>query len=181
MTDQLEYLFADLRADSKCDVRPPGAIAARRTLRRRRTNRTVGAAAFLVVAGAGGVTATMALSPRADQIEPADRAAALAGVDPNAPHALRGVARSEVIGTEVMVAGTYTLAVACVGRGWVNVSLRRGEEQISEARTHCSQGQQLNVLVVFTLTSDGPVTTELRADDEAAGRAGFAYQLKPTG
>jgi hypothetical protein len=178
VTDQIEYLFADLRADSMCEVRPPGAVAARRTLRRRRTNRTVGAAAFLVVAGAGGVTATMALSPRAEQVEAADRAAALAGVDPDAPHTLRGVARSEVIGTEVLVAGTYTLAVACVGRGWVSVTLRSPKGQISEARTHCSEGQQLSVVVKFDVTSGGPVTTEVRADDEASGRAGYAYQLK---
>ena len=181
MTDQLEYLFADLRADTKCEVRPPGAVAARRTLRRRRTNRTVGAAAFLVVAGAGGVTATMALSPRGEQVEPADRAAALAGVDPDAPHSRQGVARSGVVGTEVMVAGTYTLAVACVGRGWVNVTLRNADGQVSEARTHCSEGQQLSVVVKFDVTSGGPVTTELRADDEASGRAGFAYQVKAMG
>ena len=140
MTDQLEYLFADLRADTMCEVRPPGAVAARRTLRRRRTNRTVGAAAFLVVAGAGGVTATMALSPRSEQVEPADRAAALAGVDPDAPDSVRGVARSGVVGTEVMVAGTYTLAVACVGRGWVSVTLRSANGQIKEARTHVLAG-----------------------------------------
>lgn len=181
MTDQLEYLFADLRADSRCEVRPPGAVAARQTLRRRRTNRTVGAAAFLVVAGTGGVTATMALSPRGEQVEAADRAAALAGVDPDAPHTMLGVARSGVVGTEMMVAGTYSLAVACVGRGWLNVTLRNANGQISEARTHCSQGQHLNVVVVFNVTSNGPVTTELRADDEASGRAGFAYQLKATG
>jgi hypothetical protein len=175
VTDQLEDLFADLRADTRCEVRPPGAVAARRTLRRRRTNRTVGAAAFLVVAGAGGVTATMALTPRE---EPADRAAALAGVDPDAPNSVLGVARSGVAGTEVMVAGTYTLAVACVGRGWVSVTLRNAKGYVSEARTHCSEGQQLNVLVKFDVTSDGPVTTEVRADDQAAGRAGLAYQVK---
>lgn len=179
MTDQLEYLFADLRADTMCEVRPPGAVAARRTLRRRRTNRTVGAAAFLVVAGAGGVTATtMALSPRADQVEPADRAAALAGIDPDAPGSGRGVARSEVVGTEAMVAGTYTLAVACVGRGWVSVTLRSAQRQVGQARTHCSEGQQLSVVVTFDLTRGGPVTTEVHADDEAAGRAGYAYQLR---
>jgi hypothetical protein len=181
VTDQLEYLFADLRAGTKCEVRPPGAIAARRALRRRRTNRTVGAAAFLVVAGAGGVTATMALSPRGEQIEPADRAAALAGVDPDAPGSVRGVARSGVTGTEVMVAGTYTLAVACVGRGWVSVTLRSAKGQVAEARTHCTEGQQLNVVVRFDVSSDGPVTTEVRADDQAAGQAGFAYQVRAMG
>ncbi len=153
-------------------------MAARRTLRRRRTNRTVGAAAFLVVAGAGGVTATMALSPRSDQVEAADRAAALAGVDPDAPSSRLGVARSGVVGTEVMVAGTYTLAVACVGRGWVSVTLRSPRGQIREARTRCSEGQQLSVVVKFDVANGGPVTTEVRADDEAAGRAGYAYQLK---
>ena len=178
MTDQIEYLFADLRADSICEVRPPGAVAARRTLRRRRTNRTVGAAAFLVVAGAGGVTATMALSPRGDQVEPADRAAALAGIDPEAPNSILGVARSGVVGADVMVAGTYTLAVACVGRGWVSVTLRSATRQLTEARTVCSQGQHLNVIVRFTVPGDGPVTTELRADDQAIGQAGFAYQVQ---
>jgi hypothetical protein len=141
----------------------------------------VGAAAFLVVAGAGGVGATMAISPRSEQVEPADRAAALAGIDRDAPHSMRGVVRPGVIGTEVMVAGTYTLAVACVGRGWVSVTLRGAQGQIKEARTRCSQGQQLNVVVEFDLPRGGPVTTEVRADDEAAGRAAFAYQLKATG
>lgn len=181
MTDQLEYLFADLRADTMCEVRPPGTAAARRTLRRRRTNRTVGAAAFLVVAGAGGVGATMAISPRSEQVEPADRAAALAGIDSDAGKSVRGVARSGVAGTEVMVAGTYTLAVACVGRGWVSVTLRGAQGQISEARTRCSQGQQLNVAVEFDLPSEEPVTTEVRADDEAAGRAALAYQVRASG
>jgi hypothetical protein len=180
VTDQLEYLFADLRADTMCEVRPPGTTAARRTLRRRRTNRTVGAAAFLVVAGAGGMGATMAVSPRSEQVEPADRAAALAGVDADAAKSVRGVARPGVAGTEVMVAGTYTLAVACVGRGWVSVTLRGAQGRITEARTRCSQGQHLNVVVEFDLPSGGPVTAEVRADEEAAGRAAFAYQVKAT-
>jgi hypothetical protein len=176
VTDQLEYLFADLRADTKCKVRPPGASAARRTLRRRRTNRTVGAAAFLVVAGTGGVSATLALSPQGEQVEPADRAAALAGVEPGAPHSLRGVARSGVVGTDLMVAGSYTLAVACVGRGRLEVTLRGVTGQIGVVRTRCSDGR-VDVLS-FDVPSNGPVTTELRADDEASGRAGFAYQVK---
>ena len=107
MTDQLEYLFADLRADTMTQVRPPGATAARSTLRRRRTRRTVGAAAFLAVAGAGGVSATLPLSfgAPADPAELSERAAAVAGVDPGAPHTLSGVATSGVVATGMMVAG----------------------------------------------------------------------------
>jgi hypothetical protein len=70
--DQLEELFADLRADTLPRVRPPGTQAARHTVRRRRTTRTVATAA-VVLAAAGGLIASNLQLAKERQAPPAER------------------------------------------------------------------------------------------------------------
>ena len=177
MTDQLEHLFADLRADTMTQVRPPGSLAARSTLRRRRTRRAVGAAAFLAVAGAGGVSANLPFSfgPQNDPAELAEHAATVVGADPGAAHAFSGVATTGVVATGMMVAGHYTLTLACSGRGWLTVTLRTGTQPVGGGRIECGSGD-VRLETEFELVNNLPVTTELHADDDAWGQAGYAYQ-----
>jgi hypothetical protein len=54
VTDQLEELLADLRESAVREIRPPGAAAARRTVRRRRATGAVAGACALSVALFGG-------------------------------------------------------------------------------------------------------------------------------
>lgn len=177
MTDQLDDLFADLRADTTTRVRPPGAVAARHTLRRRRTRRTVGAAAFLVVAGAGGIGAMLpARGETVEAAELADRAAAVVGAGPETSHFGGGVAMTGVVATSVMVAGHYTLTLTCVGRGRLGVSLRSGDKPITTVGTDCGSGAEPARDVRFTLVENLPVTTEVHATGGADGQAGYAYR-----
>lgn len=177
MTDQLDDLFADLRADTMTQILPPGAVAARHTLRRRRTRRTVGAAAFLVVAGAGGIGAMLpARGETSEAAELADRAAAVVGADPETSHFGSGVALTGVVATSVMVAGHYTLTLTCVGRGRLGVSLRTGDKPITTVGTDCGSGAEPARDVQFTLVDNLPVTTEVHATGGADGQAGYAYR-----
>jgi hypothetical protein len=178
VTDQLEDLFADLRADTMTRVRPPGAVAARHTLRRRRTRRTVGAAAFLVVAGAGGLSATIPLRTDGsnDPNDLAERAAAVAGLDTGAPHTGTGVARSGDVATALMAAGTYTLTLACVGRGWLNVTLRSPKGQVGAVGAECRTNGDMVHSMTFRLAENESVTTQLNATGGAEGNAGYLYQ-----
>lgn len=178
MTDQLEDLFADLRADTMTQVRPPGVVAARHTLRRRRTRRTVGTAAFLVVAGAGGLSATIPFRTDGtnDPAELAERAAAVAGLDTSAPHTGTGVARSGDVATALMAAGTYTLTLACVGRGWLNVTLRSQKGQVGAVGAECRTDGDMVHSMTFKLAANESVTTQLNATGGAEGSAGYLYQ-----
>jgi hypothetical protein len=68
MTDQIERLFADLRAETLPTVRPPGTAPLRSAVRRRRAALS-GAAAIMVLALAGGLA--LANRPGSDPAPPA--------------------------------------------------------------------------------------------------------------
>ncbi|MEV0896448.1 hypothetical protein [Actinoplanes sp. NPDC049802] len=73
MSDQLEEIFARTRPSAIRAIRPPGAEAARRTVRIRRTRRAVSLAAIVVLAVVGGVIAGMRPPPPPEKRElPAD-------------------------------------------------------------------------------------------------------------
>lgn len=79
MPDDLDELFAELRAATLPRVRPPGIDAARRTARRRRrTSRTVAVAAVALVV-AGGLVITGHPLRGAPRTAPAERLKDLAG------------------------------------------------------------------------------------------------------
>jgi hypothetical protein len=129
--DQLEKLFSDLRAETLPQVRPPGAQAARRTVRRRRGATSV-AAALAVLAVVAGLTASLRTSredvPPANPPVPGDTWLAWAGeaakavdLDLDAP-VMGGALKEGLTGINAAVGGLYQAKVACVGDGSVTVT-----------------------------------------------------------
>jgi len=194
VTDQLEDLFADLRADELIQIRPPGAAAARRTVHRRRTTKAVGGAAFVAVVAAGGLgsyllgpahTSESSLPDPATLAKRQSRAATAVGIDPSGqaatPHSAQGVAAAGIIATEVLVAGTYTLRFACVGPGRLSVAIRSRTEVGQSPQAFlpdpqsCVAGQATTTSFVLAVSST--VDTELQSDDDAIDRSAYAFQL----
>jgi hypothetical protein len=176
MTDQLDDLFRDLRAETLTTVRPPGAVEARRTLRRRRRNRAVGAAACLVAAGFGGV-GTHLLGPAAepDVGDRPDQAAAVVEPTVAARFSGQGAAVSAVVASGVVLAGRYTLALSCVGPGRVTLTVRVGGAEMGSTSARCADGRLSSA--DFSMPDTLTATAEMRAEDGAAGQAGYAYAM----
>ena len=135
--EQIEDLFADLRADAMTYVRPPGVRAVRHTVRHRRTVRSVAAGAA-VLAVAGGVVVTghtgsptgRAASGRHAAGDALDRstleslseqAATVVGLealDPDRPAyqlSSRGPVAQHSIRSHRVLGGTYTITMSCAG------------------------------------------------------------------
>ncbi len=176
MTDQLDDLFRDLRAETLTTVRPPGTGAARRTLRRRRRNRAAGAAACLAVAGVGGVGAHL-LGPVGEPEvgDRPDQAAAAVGPAVGARFSGHGAATSAVVASGLVLAGHYTIALSCLGPGRVTLTVRVGDAEMGSTSARCGDGRVSRA--VFTLPDTLTATAELSADDGADGRAGYAYAM----
>jgi hypothetical protein len=194
VTDQLEDLFADLRADTLTQVRPPGVEAARRTVHRRRTTRAVGGAAFVALIAAGGIGSHL-LGPlpfgQGGEPDPAmlakrqSRAATAVGLGADdkrqTPRGMQGIAAAGVIATGLLAAGTYTVRLACAGPGRLTALFRVRATPGATARLVDSSTQDCAVRVpavqTFTLAENAAIEAELRPDGGAAGRAGYAFTL----
>jgi hypothetical protein len=204
VTDQLEDLFADLRAETLTQIRPPGTTAARQTVRRRRTTTSVAAsAAVLAIAGGVGWLSLTSGRPspgRPDtpvqqrSAEAGDLpAAALAAVHERVPgttvaesaHPLRGAVLDSVVAS----AGRYMLFVACAGAvsGFVDVGVTRGPagsgpgldldgRVAAERVVPCADPPQ-PILITLTLPAAGALAIELSGDPAADGHTGYAYAL----
>lgn len=177
MTDQLDDLFRDLRAETLTTVRPPGSAAARSTLRRRRRNRAAGAAACLAVAGIGGV-GTHLLGPvrTPDVGDRPFRAAAAIGATAGARFSGQGAAGTATVAQGRVLKGHYTITLSCVGSGRLSLSVQVGGGELAEATVWCGSGTGV-AKRDFTLPDTLTVTAELRAEHGAAGRAGYAYTM----
>jgi hypothetical protein len=156
-TDELvRELFADLRADELPTVRPPGAPAARRTVRRRRTAVSVGVTGLTVVAIAGLAFATARPAPGGGEAAPARQGSRLpvadlqqlayradAALDERGlggppvnddPHLV--MQRSTVLDSEApapqshrLQAGEYHADLRCAGTGRVGFTFRWSPER----------------------------------------------------
>jgi hypothetical protein len=194
VTDQLDDLFADLRAETLVEVRPPGVTAARRTVHRRRTTKTVGVTAFVVVAAAGSIGSHLLGSMPFAQPggpDPAtlakrqSRAAAVAGLDPDVhlqtPRSMQGIAAAGFVATGLLAAGTYTLRFACDGPGRVTVLFRVRQaadgttDVVGSAAQQC--GAPRAATKTFTLAENTEIEAELRPDGTATDRSGYAFTL----
>lgn len=182
MTDRLDDMFAVLRADTIARVRPPGADAARRTLRQRRTVRTIGATACLAVAGAFAVPLAWAPAPDADPGAVLDRQRRAAAVLPGAPDYRHQRGAQDVVGgdgevaTKLMVGGRYTLRLACVGSGRVTLSLETGPGQrVGGATARCTTAGAV-VAAPFEVAVTMQIVIRL-AGSRARG-AGYAYSVE---
>jgi hypothetical protein len=195
VTDQLEDLFADLRADTLTRVRPPGAAAAHQTVRRRRTTRTTGAAAFVAVVAAGGIGSHVlgplpffgvAAPDPATLAERQGRAATAVGLNPDDQRQTRlsgqGIAAAGVIATGLLVAGTYTLRIACVGPGRLTAVFRIENapgvtlDVVKSADQRCDATGKVATRT-FRLATNLTIISELRPDRGAADRSGYALTL----
>jgi hypothetical protein len=82
-----------------------------------------------------------------------------------------------VIATKLMVSGTYTLRLVCVGRGRLSVGLFTGDRQrVGEATAQCTTDGEL-VAASFSLAFTMPIAVRLDAGGEARG-AGYAYSVE---
>jgi hypothetical protein len=194
VTDQLEDLFADLRADTLTQVRPPGAAAVRRTVHRRRTTKAVGGAAFVAVIAAGGIGSHL-LGPlpfgRGGEPDPAtlakrqSRAATAVGLGGEdkrqTPRSMQGIAAAGVIATGLLAAGTYTLRLACAGPGRLTALFRVKAapgvtaQLVDSSTPDCAASEP--VVQTFALAENAAIEAALRPDGDAAARAGYAFTL----
>ncbi|GAA0795088.1 hypothetical protein [Spirilliplanes yamanashiensis] len=201
--DQLADLFAGLRADTVAAVLPPGADAARHTVRRRRQARAAVTGGLAVAAVAGVVGVAVAGTPAAPPAEPtgplptADRSALRDLAESVLPPDARSAAAwSFSLGDETsntageLPAGSYRMVVACAGDGGTDVLVRwtpRGEDNlfdperavvVATGETACAAAPSPATLR-FVTPRDGEVMVSVEAVDGAAGRAGFAYRIVP--
>jgi hypothetical protein len=194
VTDQLEDLFAELRTDTLTEVRPPGIEAARRTVHRRRTTKAVGGAAFVAVIAAGGIGShllgPLPFGPGSDR-DPAalakrqGRAATEVGLGAGDSRqtlrSMQGIAAAGVIATGLLVAGTYTLRLACAGPGRLTALFRvkdasGGTAQLVNSSTQdCAASKP--AVRTFTLAESAAIEAELRPDGDATDQAGYAFTL----
>jgi hypothetical protein len=191
VTDQLEALFADLRAETLPQVRPPGIEAARHTVRRRRTTRTVATAA-VAVAVAGGLVATAA--PPATvrhQDSPAGQMRELAGVAKRAlDDQLPRLAGRQQSGTVEEVTtltfpgiepGEYTLALACAGPGQITIDIEQARDAdessvLGRQIVRCGERPIVEVMP-FRLSFRTPAVITITGGTQAVGNAAYAAEL----
>ncbi|MFI5935810.1 hypothetical protein [Actinoplanes sp. NPDC051494] len=187
MPDQFEALFAELRAETMPRILPPGVDATHRTVRRRRRTRRVAVAAA-VLAVAGGFAAVNL--PRGAGPAPQEAAAARinrlvapadAAVD--LPDGLFAHGLMTADGTAEfpnVVAGNYTLYMACSGAGQASLAATltgtRPAELVGSVLT-CDETPQRAELEI-AVPADGTVVVTLKGDDRAAGNAGYALNLR---
>jgi hypothetical protein len=204
LTDEhIEGLFADLRTDEIRQVRPPGTAAARSTVQRRRTVRSVAAGAA-VLAVAGGVAA-MGLTDRNPSTGIADTtvsrpvysdalltirrdlAASAIGVEPDAQGILdRQLLRGGFSSVYDVLGGSYALKLSCVGAGRIDLEVRTGDVGDDGVFDH----EKAAVIVLSPVTCDGPGTMHtwtfpvstsflaisVQPDGEAKDQSAFAYE-----
>ncbi|MEV8509919.1 hypothetical protein AB0368_34545 [Actinoplanes sp. NPDC051475] len=192
MPDQIESLFAGLRAETLPQVRPPGIAAVHRTVRRRRTARSVaGATAVLAAAGA---FAAMGLPEHDQRKAPDDRmarltAAAQRAVGEQVPdrggHAAAGpVTGGTVENVPGLTAGSYIVAVACAGAGVLTLAVTRSDGENPMALggqvVSCATDPQAATMP-FQLPVDGELTVSLHGDDQAAREAAYSLVVARAG
>jgi hypothetical protein len=195
VADDLEELFAGLRADTMTRVRPPGVDRVRRTVRRRRT--ATAAFAGVLLLALGGTVALLGFpsrhrAPAADSLSQAeldrltgvaDRAVT-AGNPGRAVFARRGPVTGAVSATEQIYLGEINLQIACAGTGSVTLLVRGrpGSEsgsttpvEVARLTAQCT-AEPVPVGTSFVLGKFIDITVELVDTGSARGRSGFAYR-----
>jgi hypothetical protein len=199
--DQLVSMFEDLRTNELRQVRPPGTVTARHTVRRRRaTTRLAAGMAVAVIAVSvattglqtddgwlAGLSQSDAVRRAREQVQPpADIAAALVDrfVADEAFAQSSGPLTTEVIKVVEAPAGRYELIVACTARGEVNVDLLQPPPSAGEAAP-ASVTMLMGVCDSAPTLAGGDLVVpaasvmsiRIRRDAVESGPAGFAYKL----
>jgi hypothetical protein len=196
VAEQFDDLFARLRADTMRQIQPPGVDRVRRTVRRRRTATAAFAGVMLVVLG--GTVAllgfpsrftTPAAGDRLTQTEldrltgVADRAVTAGNPGPTV-FSRRGPVIGVIKAIEQPYVGEINLQVACAGSGAVTLLVRGipGSEsgatapvEVARLTTRCS-ADPLPAGTTFVLGKFLEVSVDLVDNQDAQGRAGFAYR-----
>jgi len=143
MPDQLDELFADLRAETITQVRPPGVAAAHRTVRRRRVV-ALSAVVATVALVAGGVQlafggARAPVATPSDSLSPQQRAErALAAATAKPGQTWAGVVSEPTwISPRTVETGAYRLYVACAGPGSIGLEIRADGRSLSGENVSC--------------------------------------------
>ncbi|GLW33381.1 hypothetical protein Areg01_63190 [Actinoplanes regularis] len=187
MTDQLEELFAGMRAEVIREIKPPGTDAAHRTVRRRRTTGAVSAAVAALVAI--GVVVGLTGLPRTSTL-PADPAT-LAETARRALHESTGgtalfeaaaPVTADYSAAQTAYYGAITLHLACAGTGKITLLVEAREHdaapyrEIARVDANCSADPKpTSTTFGFDWESD-QVVLRLADPGRAAGQAGFAYR-----
>ena len=193
MTD-LKNQFSNLRSDEITRLRPPGADAVRRTVRRRRQRRTVAAvAAIAVLAGgwAAGVRPGLSdrpVAPAASDsttlMEPVQRAEELiSSIGSNAE-----IGRvSQRLSTSLVPllpapAGDHLVIAVCTGPGVATVfaTIRKGKVQRTAARLRlvCDSEPPVPVEAPVSVGPGEQLSVRVEAaDPKTADQAGYAIKL----
>jgi hypothetical protein len=196
VAEEFEDLFAEFRADTVWQVRPPGADRVRRTVRRRRTA-TAAFAGVLLLALSGTVAllgfpsrpTTPANRDSLTQAELdrltglADRAVTTGNPGP-AVFSRRGPVAGNLSATEQIYLGKIDLQIACAGTGSVTLLVRGtpGSESGSTARVEVARitarcsAAPVPAGATFVLGQFIDITVDLVDAGSAHGRAGFAYR-----
>ncbi|MEU4426789.1 hypothetical protein AB0F81_39725 [Actinoplanes sp. NPDC024001] len=197
MTDQIEKLFADLRAETLPAVRPPGTEPLRRAVRRRRAALS-GAAAVLVLGVAGLVAVMRPSSPQPVAAPPVSTPSAQAPVYSDetlrarvseslklAEQPLPGVIITDTGSgpketPRALLGGAYEIRMTCYGSGSMNVTVSSGavgtEPQVVVTPVVCDTTQTtvLTVPVVLAGTS-GTLLVRIEPDVAGPGQAAFGW------
>ncbi|MBG0567894.1 hypothetical protein [Actinoplanes aureus] len=200
MSDMLEELLTDLRESAVREIRPPGAEAARRTVRRRRVTKAAASAcavlvavggAFVLVDRPGTEKTPAAISPSPSIGSEQFAADALAGItDAGAGFDVAAPVAAGYRRTESMVMPRLVLRAACVGAGQITLvvtgdvtgDLGNRFEDVELARVPLSCGAApAPVTRKINASLANVLTFRLESAGSAAGRAGFAYRVTAEG
>jgi hypothetical protein len=188
VADELNELFADLRADTIAQIRPPGAAQAHTTVRGRRRRTIVVTALSLALVVAGG-TAVFASVRRPALVQAAQLATvARQTVDATAGSAEvvsdSGVVRSTYSRPHSTVFGQLTLRVACAGPGAITFVVTGtqssegggGTNELTRLPVACANPPVMG-RTDFVVEGLDHFTVELTDVGTAVQKAGFAYRI----
>jgi hypothetical protein len=198
MTDQIEELFADLRAETLPTVRPPGTEPLRKAVRRRRAVLS-GAAAIAVLAVAGLVAVIRPDHSSVPAVTPASEAPVYSGEtlrarvaealeisDPEQPglgEIITNTGSGPKQSSRALLGGTYEVRMVCYGSGSMDVSVisgNVGSEPLAQVVTVPCESIRTTVLTVPTLMarSSGTLLVQVVPNVAGPGRAGFGWQAE---
>ncbi|GAA0461860.1 hypothetical protein Aca07nite_74450 [Actinoplanes capillaceus] len=192
MSDQLEEIFARTRPMAVQAIRPPGAEAARRTVRIRRRRQVVSVAAAVVLALVGGVVVGLRPPPPpkrelpANPVELTQTAKAALGTSAT-PAAVEGATELTPAwsASSDIYHGVLTLAATCAGTGEFTLLVigRPGSEsqrtepvELARLKVPCSK-RPVPVQTEFEMAGVIGIDYKISDSTVAPRSAGFAYRV----
>lgn len=186
MTDQIEELFADLRAETLPTVRPPGTEPLRRAVRRRRAV-TVTAAAVAVLGLAGlitvvrpGTEADPVVSPPSAAPTYSDDSLTAWVADSLKIEDARAMGLGEIIldtgsgpreSRRQVLGGTYSIRMTCYGSGSMDVTV----SGTAAGAVPCTTTGTVQAVPVVVPEPSGQLVVRVVPQVAGPGRAAFGY------